>query len=223
MCPDFCIVCVFISCVELYIIFFIKKMFAAGFIAETWSQNSFFKPRNTEVTESEQEKIIRLVLFSGDRLPDLKSTDQSRTIQESVWFPGCSKFAVSFLYVSPADTPALTSLRWLSCLKSNRAVRGYFGPESQGSLEDLQVLEEVLSHPFARFLLFLQQQSLHLLRRRRQRLFTPLMYRRTNLINLPRRHIFISAIWDGGSEGGGLDALESCTCSYARAAHLRGL
>lgn len=191
MCPDFCIVRVFILCVQLYILFLLKR----GFIAETWSQNSFFKPRNTEVTESEQEKIIRLVLFSGDRLPDSKSNwpiqDNPEKCLVSWMFEVCGQFPLRITGGHPGfDLAEMIKLLWNQTARS----ADILAPRVKAPLKTFKYWKRYYHTPCALSVVFATTK----LRRLRQRLFTPLMYRRTNLINLPRRHIFISAIWDGG-------------------------
>lgn len=107
-------------------------------------------------------------------------------------FDVCGQFPFDFYDRHPGfDLAEMTKLLWNQTVRS----ASVFG-RVEAPLKTFEYWKRYYHAP-VHFLLFLQQQSLHLLRRGRQRLFTPLMYRRTNLINLPQRHIFTSTIWDG--------------------------
>lgn len=102
----------------------------------------------------------------------------------------CDQFPFGFSGRHPAfDLAEMIKLLWNRTVQSTDILARVKAP-----LKTLEYWKRYYHTPVC-FLLFLQQQSLHLLRCRRQGLFTPLMYRGMNLINLPRRHIFISAIW----------------------------
>lgn len=154
------------------------------------------KPYITKVTNVwKREREKKLVLFSGHRLQNSKLTDQSETIQKSVFIPWtfkiCGQFPLNYDGRHPRfDLAEMMKLLWNQTVRSVNILARVKAP-----LKTFEYWKRYYHTP-VRFLLFLQQQSLHLLRCRCQRLFTPLMYRRTNLINLPRRHIFISTIWD---------------------------